>query len=682
MRLQCLKLRNFKGIRDFTLDASNSGNSNCDILGSIDGAKTESSSISSQFHGDIEVWGDNATGKTTLFNAFTYLLFDKDSANRADFEIKTLDAEGKAIPGLDHEVEAVLVMAEGLDSENLLTLRKVYKEKWTKKRGSAQAEFTGHTTDHYIDSVPVPKGEYQEFIGSLIDEEAFRLLTNPRYFPEVLSWQKRRDLLLSVCGDVSDADVIASDATLANLPDILGNRSLEDHRKVIASKRTEINKQLQAIPVRIDEANRALPVLPDGVNEDSIRSEITSLEAQRQKKQGERVTVEKGGAIAENTKALREVEAQLLDIANKHRARLDDDIKAAKKQLMDAHDKGVDLTSDQRQKQGEINDNIASIGRLEAQLEAWRDQWRRINRQEFVCQRNDTCPTCGQALPPEQVQSAQDKALADFNQDKASRLEQLNGEGKTAKARVSELEIKNNSLAEEISGILEQIATLESQGKDAQAKITDLQATATTYAENPECVAKSKEKAALEQDIEGLKAGNSMTLDAIAQGIVGLDLAIESAESTLAQVAQREKGLVRVKELKAEERTLAASYEALEGELYLTEQFVRSKVRLLEDKINSKFRVTKWKLFEEQINGAINEICEATLYGVPYASLNHGGKMDVGLDIISQLQSHWGVRCPVWVDNAEAFCHLPKMDCQMIKLVVSPNDPVLRVERP
>jgi recombinational DNA repair ATPase RecF len=143
VKLIKLSLKNFKGTRAFVLDARG---------------------------GNVTVYGDNATGKTTLFDAFTWLLFDKDSQGRKDFEIKTLDASGQPMHGLEHEVEAVL-QVDG----KTVTLRKVYKEKWTKKRGSAQAEFTGHTTDYFVDGVPVKKAEYDARIASICDETVFKL---------------------------------------------------------------------------------------------------------------------------------------------------------------------------------------------------------------------------------------------------------------------------------------------------------------------------------------------------------------------------------------------------------------------------------------------------------------------------------------------------------------------------
>src|SRR5690625_1253859 len=197
-----LRLRNFKGIRDFVLKA--------------DGES-------------VSVFGDNATGKTTLFDSFVWQLFDKDSQNKSNFDIKTLDEHNNVIHGLEHEVEGVFDI-----NDRRVTLKKVYTEKWTKKRGSVEQEFTGHTTDYYIDGVPTKKKEYTDFIANLVDEDVFKLLTSPTYFNEQLHWEKRRETLLQVCGDVSDEDVIASSTALAKLPAILNGRSIDDHRKVIA----------------------------------------------------------------------------------------------------------------------------------------------------------------------------------------------------------------------------------------------------------------------------------------------------------------------------------------------------------------------------------------------------------------------------------------------------------------
>ena len=114
LRINKLVLQNFKGIKSLEIDAGGS---------------------------NLTIYGDNATGKTTVFDAFMWLLFNKDSLGRSDFGIKTQDENGNVIHNLEHSVECELAI-----DNSILTLRKVFTEKWTKKRGSADAEFTGHET--------------------------------------------------------------------------------------------------------------------------------------------------------------------------------------------------------------------------------------------------------------------------------------------------------------------------------------------------------------------------------------------------------------------------------------------------------------------------------------------------------------------------------------------------------
>ncbi|HSW64482.1 MAG TPA: hypothetical protein VLH56_14420, partial [Dissulfurispiraceae bacterium] len=347
MKLLTLKLKNFKGIRDFTLD----------IKGE-----------------DAEIKADNAKGKTTIADAFYFVLFGKDSLDRKEFPIKTTSPDGIPIHNLEHSVEAVLKTADG----NTITLEKVFKEKWTKKRGEAMAEFTGHTTDYYIDDVPVPQKDYQARIAQVVDEEVFRLLTSPRYFTEVLHWQKRREILLSICGDITDTDVIASSRDMAELPDILGNRKMDDHRKIVRARRTEINRELDRIPVRIDEATRALPDIT-GLDGTHLEQGLVNVNHTIQEKQRQLSRIESGGEIAEKQKALREMEAQALDVRNRAREETDRLIQIKKTELNKKLDEVDRLKRELLNIHGQISSNETETRRLERLTEELRQKWHQVN---------------------------------------------------------------------------------------------------------------------------------------------------------------------------------------------------------------------------------------------------------------------------------------------------------------
>ncbi|WP_339063597.1 hypothetical protein [Tepidibacillus marianensis] len=153
---------------------------------------------------------------------------------------------------------------------------------------------------------------------------------------------------------------------------------------------------------------------------------------------------------------------------------------------------------------------------------------------------------------------------------------------------------------------------------------------------------------------------------------------LENDEAKYAQAKTIES---RIQELKQQEKNLAAEYEQLEQELFLTEEFIRTKVNLLEEKINSKFKFARFKLFETQINGGLAEVCETTFNGVPYSSgLNNAARINVGLDIINTLSEHYGISAPIFIDNAEAVTSLNETKGQQICLVVSEKDKQLRIE--
>ena len=654
MKILNLTLRNFMGIKNLEL----------------------------KFNGqDANVYGTNAAGKTTCFSAFTWLLFNKDSQNRSDFEIKTLGPDGEPEHGLEHMVEAVLELEDG----SQLALKKVYQEKWTKKKGSATAEFTGHTTDHFIDGVPVKKSEYDAKIAEIADEEIFRMLTDPRYFNEVLHWQKRRELLLEVCGDVSDEEVINSKKELSKLADILGNRTIEQHRKVIQARRTEINKELEKIPVRIDEVKLGLPDISDITNPDELSNDITKLREELLAKQAELAQVRAGGQVAEKTKELRLIEAQMMDLRNKHRQELDEKVGEKRRELSSVQHDMAELKAKIDSHNRNIKYRTSEISVLEERIKILRNNWHSENAKVFEQEQAaflnlDTCPTCGQPLPLEQLQEAREKALAQFNKAKAEKLESINAEGKQLAARRSSLEDEIRVSRETVDKITVELQEIEKQEAILKAEIEAIMQGEQPVESTPEYVRLQKQHEELQEQIRQAQADVSTTVAAIQKEADEISGAIQALELAQARFEARESGLQRIEDLKAEERRLASEFEDLERQLYLTEEFIRTKVRLLEDRINSKFKMARFKLFDVQVNGALVECCETTYNGVPYSNLNNGARLNIGLDIINTLADHYGFAPPVWLDNAESVTDILPTKGQQIRLIVSVADKKLRIE--
>lgn len=645
IKLLNIILKNFKGVKDFSLDLQAE---------------------------NVKVYGDNATGKTTIFDGFIWLLFDKDSQNRKDFQIKTLSNSGKGLHGLEHEVEGVFL----IDGKEL-SLRKVFSEKWTKKRGAAQAEFSGHTTDYYIDGVPAKKKEYVDRVASLVNEDIFKLLTSPSYFNEQLKWQDRRKVLLEICGDITDAEVIASNVKLSKLPSILGNRSIEDHRKVIAAKRAEINKELDRIPIRIDEVQRTVPDISE-INEQEIHDEITFLKNQTNDKEQEFLRIQNGSEVTEKQKQLREAQMELMDIKNDHQQANYSKTNEKQKQFYEVKNQLDSLKHNRQVNQREVESFRNMVTSKETEIDNLRNKWRAINDETFE-QHQTSCPTCGQALPAEQIE----ESISRFNLEKSQKLETINLNGKQLANQLSELksEVESHEVALEMRE--KEITDKENELIAIQQELEAIKAATTDVTQSDNYQAKQKQIEQINQAIEELKQSSFSAAEAVKQAINGFKTEIARLEQDNAKFAQVQMVEKRVQELLEQEEKLAKEFEEIEQQLFLTEEFIRTKVNLLEEKINSKFKYARFNLFKTNINGGLEEICETTYKGVPYSGgLNNAARINVGLDIINTLSEHYGVSAPIFVDNSEAVTSLIDIDSQVISLVVSEADKKLRVEYP
>ena len=644
MRLIRLSVRNFKGLREFVFEP--------------DGQ-------------DCSVLGENASGKTTLFDAFMWLMFGKDSLNHADFEVKTLSGQGEADHGLEHEVEATLDFEEVGRLSYVLTLRKVLTENWVKKRGSAKSEFTGHTIQHFIDGVPVKEREYKDRISEICDEQVFRLLTNPRHFSENLKWTERRKVLLEACGDISTEDVIASNPKLAALPEILGKRSLDDHRKVLAGRRTEINKQLSDIPTRISETQRG--IVAQDADLKTLNDGLGQFVKKKSELEKDLVTIETGGEIASKTKQLREVEGKLIALANEQATMANAPLLKRTQDI--ARLKG-EIDQNQaliKSKTMTIDLNVEKFKTYQAKREELRSKWFSVNGTEFN-EKSQTCPTCKQPMPAEMIQQAREN----FNLEKSRRLEEISKEGLMYKTFSERATGENEKLIKEREALGIVIASAQASIESLEADIAELKS--KPVANRPEYDALQVQKAALESEISELQIGSRDSASEVKAKIADVSIEIEGIRTVLAQIGHNEKARVRIAELAAQERLLASEYETLESDLFLCELFIKTKVSMLTEKINSHFEFTRFVLFEEQINGGLSETCRVMVNGIPYENLNNAMRIQSGMDVIRTLQKHYGVSTTIFVDNRESIIELPAMQCQVISLIVSEAHKTLTVQ--
>jgi DNA repair exonuclease SbcCD ATPase subunit len=626
-------LHNFKGIKDLEINANGES---------------------------LSIYGDNATGKTTVFDAFTWLLFGKDSLGRSDFGIKTQDEYGNAIHNLEHSVECELAI-----DNTILTLKKVYAEKWTKKRGSAEAEFTGHETKYFVNEVPVPKKDYEAKITSIVDENLFKIITNPLYFNEHMKWQDRRAILLSLCENITDEDILDKDEQFAPLSAELQGRTVQEFKKIVQSKQSSINDSLKAIPGRIAEANLAIPENVANVDESekaSIEKKIADL--------NDEITDIKNGSGENKIKAeiqnmkneIASIKAERCDVAE-----LENELNTKRGELLTInHNKAV------------LDSKIAlaesNIKHCEDMANKFRQMWHEVNSRQYTG--DGICPTCGQAFPEEQIESAKAK----FNIERAEELEKITTRGKEAKAGAQEEEKSRTAMVTDLEELKTKAETYEADVESLIVKIEKKKA--EHRADQEKRIADILIRIAEAEN----KAENGT--EDIQSKIYPIEEQITTEKAKLAEIdkaiagrdiAERQKQ--RIAELEADEKRLAGEYAELDKMSFLIDEFIKCKVEMLSEEINSHFRCAKFKLFDVQINGGIAECCETTYRGVEYSDLNNASRINIGLDIINTLCEVNCKTAPIIIDNAESVTQIIPTKSQKICLVVSANDNTLRVEK-
>lgn len=624
MKLLKLNLQNFKGIRNSEFD-----------FGGI----------------DATIYGDNATGKTTVFDSLCWLLFGKDSLDRADFEIKTLE-NGEPIHKVNHEVEAEFLNDDG----NSFTLRRVYREKYSSPRGG-DTKLTGHTTDYFINDVPVKEKEYKQYINDVIAEDVFKLITNPLYFNEQYSWQNRRKLLLEISGDIKDDEVINSRSELTRLAELLNGRTVDEQRKIVAAKKTAINKELDMIPVRIDEALRNKADI--ATSESKLKTDIETLNKSINDLENQKATIingfsstEKRSKIDDISRQLKARQSEVLSIYTSEKQRKRGEYEALLTQLKiieSEHDRYTDRAYDLAK----------DIERESKRIETLQAEFDTFNAQEF---NKEACPTCGQPLPEDK----QAELEAAFNSEKAAKLEEWQSLIESAKKLKANYEEQREVLLVKADGLTKEI---EDKTKAYESKFKEYESYLEPNVEDdPDYKELKAELFLLELD-EGEEADDKEVarLDEEINSVKEKRAALETELNKYTLNADIQK---RVIELENQQQKLAAEKNLLDETSFLIDEFVKAKVDMLEESINSHFEYARFKMFNVLVNGNIEECCETTYKGVPYRSMNNAARMNVGLDIINALTKFYNVTAPVFIDNAEAVTDFIKCNSQTIKLVV------------
>lgn len=635
--IKSLTLRNFKGIQAMTIDLREQSNF---------------------------IRGENATGKTTIMDAFLWQLFGKDSSGRTDFNIKPLHKTGEPVHNLECEVSSTLLI-----NNETISLRRIYKEKWTKPRGQKDLVFSGHETDYYYNEVPLSQKDYNVKIELICPEKIFRLLTNPHHFTS-LNWTDQRQMLISVAGRIDDNDIASGNQAFIDLLASLGGRkSLDELKLEVASKKKIIRDSIETIPARIDEVDRMVPPAADWKK---IESDISEHEKNIRKVDAE-IANTKAGVIGDNS--ARHALIRQIDDLKASKEKFEREATAHVDNMRYEYSKALrlrlnnirDIEDSINQGQGKITGLVSTVQALKKRREEKLEEWRKINEETLQFNQEGVCPTCGQSFPAEYLSSKRSDAEAKFNISKAAKLEYNVSEGKKIAAEILDAETKISATREAIEktqGQLEEIKAVEVPEPNDKMNYDEFLKT-TGY----NAICKSIE----EKEVELSKSAPEKTVDTTEA---------ESRKSSLQAVLndlrkelnKREQIISlnqRKSDLQADQQRLAQELADLEKVEFTIASFNRAKIDMVEERINKLFRIVRFKMFNRQINGNDAETCECMVDGVPYSDLNNAMKINAGIDILSALSLEYGIAAPIFIDNRESVNELLPVRSQMINLVVT-----------
>lgn len=590
------------------------------------------------------IYGANGTGKTTLANAWSWLTHGKDVYGRTKFDIRPLDDQGKLIP----EKQTTVAATVELDGGRILKLQKVIPD-----------EADGVNVNHYVDDVPMKKGEYDKTIESMFpSDEILKTLSSTTFFctekPHGLGWEGRRRVLYDLCR-LPDAEVVAANVKLNDLLACLGGRFImTDRKKVWSDQKKKLVREQTAIEPRIKEARRGLAALGD-FDPKKVAQELKQKRAAYKEIMQEGMMKAADGprlaelrAVEEEIETYRreqeEVRASCLEEKNNLLHKMEDKKSSTKQALADYQ---VKLKLIQEK-------NNETLKKLQALRAAFREE------KDAESKSGKKCPSCLQEIPLELQQEA-----------KKNLLVKLNTEGKTIKAQWEEEGIK-------IQGVEKTCKSLEEEVNRASAEVNAL---------TGEIGKIRKAEILLPPDLADKK--KEIQNKALSEAKpINMENRIEKLNAEIAEFTEKlgkhEQNQViekRIEELKTAETEICGRLEDIDQGLYLVDEWERTKASLVEESVNSLFKNVSFRFSRPLENGKSEECCDPMVGGVSYGgSLNGAAKINAGLEVIDVLSEFWGVSVPFFVDGAESVDDPYPVRGQMILLIDRKEDKKLRLE--
>lgn len=627
--------------------------------------------------GENMIGGSNGTGKTTVFDAFTWLMFGKDSTGRSDsnFNIKTLDDAGKPIYHLDHSVVAVMCV-DGTD----VKLERKYVEVWQKQSGTTDMFLKNHKTEFFVNDVKcATKKEYDAEVNEIINESVYKMITNPWYFPQ-LSADNQKSMLIDMAGEVSDEEVAATNKNFAKFLEDLNGKPMEKMAKEIQAKKRACNEILDRIPSQIETAEN---VMPEAEDWDAVDAEIKNK--LKEIEDIDATIADKSKVNEQEYERKASIQNQIGD-AKLELANVKNEIRANASQARNVAIQ--EINNIQLQIQG--NDNmIKSTNRLienqekeieskEINVKALREEYKKVFASMIEFEDGQfICPTCKRPYDAADIEAKKKELTENFNTDKADKLKKIQEKGKALNAALAEMKQTLATYKKELAKHEESVLTLQKKKSEKEAEMPEPVDEANIIDTDQRVIDLQNKIVDLENqlnvgikviDVSELREQKRVANEAL-QGLYKRAAKKEQIERTRKEIEDLEKK-------QASNNQVLADCEQWER---IHIQFQKAKDEELLKRINGMFEVVSFSFLSTQLNGNEKLTCVCTVNGTPYPDVNNAGKINAGLDIINAICKAKGVTAPIFVDNAESVNDILKTYSQKIMLYVTKDSTIRKI---
>lgn len=639
------------------------------------------------------VKGRNGIGKSTIADAISWVLFGTNQAGATKFGIKTKDKDGKEIEDVAHSVEISLSVQDEQEGMMCYVLTRTLTET-RKDDGSVTNNYT-----YKVNGEVETAGDFKKVVDAICPEEVFRLCSSPYSFTQ-MDWSEQRKRLNEMFGVPSVEDVTGGDKKYDVIKELLEKEDIDKVLKHLNYKRKEVQKSLDEVPVRLEALKNVLPKAEDWAAVEKLilekRKEITETRKNLN-------TIDNGGA--DFIRKYQNINTLNLDHKRKRimeesaQRKLGEIIKAnaeaktaCKKAVAEAEQTVEDLQVKIKSLDESIERCNARFNEFEAAKADVREKWKLTKARTWEWNENYAfCPTCKQALPENQVQKIMEKTKAEFLECQAADLKELGNDAAKIKEEIKECEAIAEGLKQEKTTtqtqldkaeaeLIEVRKALEEQTKKEQEKVS----VETLLAEKPEykqvCDRIKKIEAEQEKPAdEGMSEEDKKLKADLEKKLKDLESEREVLASRLAVREQWEKVNAQMVGLQEDRAQWKEQIDSLDEKIKAASDFQKRSCEVLEENVNRRFKLVKWKMFRRQLDGTEKPWCECSVDGVPYSDLNTAAKINAGLDITNVLKRYYEVDVPCVIDNAETVLEPLYYGGQQIRLTVT-EDEEMRIE--